>query len=39
MKEFPQFTFEDIGNMTLEQVDFLLGGLEKYYSVKRKKYA
>jgi hypothetical protein len=33
--EFPQYTIEDIMEMSMEHIGFLLGGLVKYHTGKK----
>ncbi len=34
--EFPQYTLETVQQLSMQEVGFLLGGLSKFYSAKKK---
>lgn len=36
LHEFPQYTLETIQDLSMTEVGFLLGGLNKFYKVKKK---
>lgn len=36
LHEFPQYTFETVMELSMLEVGFLLGGLNKFYTVKKK---
>jgi len=36
LHEFPQYTLETVADLSMQEVGFLLGGLNKFYTVKKK---
>ena len=36
LHEFPQYTLETVGDLSMTEIGFLLGGVERYHSAGKK---